>query len=136
MDINDFRLFDFAPLLEAEKQDAGQVKLYAREKSMYLSYVAYGVIALTIIMAGLILWLGLPHENAVWWGIPVYLYSCAHVVAFMFCKKNRKNLKISGEKKEYNNVATALFLLSFMISLSFALMFVGRAISPTFMMAL
>lgn len=136
MDINDFRLFDFAPLLEGEKQDAGQVKLYAREKSMYLSYVAYGVIALTIIMAGLILWLGLPHENAVWWGIPVYLYSCAHVVAFMFCKKNRKNLKISGENKEYNNVATALFLLSFMISLSFALMFVGRAISPTFMMAL
>ena len=136
MDINDFRLFDFTSIVEPEKQDEGQVKLYAREKSMYLSYVAYGVLALTIVALALVLILGLPHKNAVWIGIPIYLYTCAHIVAFVFCNKNRKKLKISGEKKEYNNVATAFFILSFMISLSMMMMFIGRAINANFMAAL
>lgn len=136
MNIDDYKLFDFTSLLEPDKQDTGPVKLYAREKSMYLSYVAYGVIALTVVVLGLVLGLGLPHKNAVWLGIPIYLYTVAHIVAFVFCKKNRKKLKLSDETKEYNNVATALFMLSFMISLSLMMMFIGRAISPNFMLAL
>lgn len=136
MDINDFRLFDLTSIVEPEKQDAGQVKLYAREKSMYLSYVAYGVLALTVVALAMILIFGLPHKYAVWWGIPIYLYTCAHVVAFVFCKKNRKKLKISGEKKEYNNIATSFFILSFMLSLSMMMMFIGRAINANFMVAL
>lgn len=136
MDINDFKLFDFSEMLQPEKQEMGGVKLYAKEKSMYLSYASYCVIAVTMIVFALVLIFKLPHNNVLWWGVPVYLYTVAHISTFVLCRKNRKKLKISAETKEYNNIATALFVLSFMLSISLSLIFIGRAINPNFMIAL
>ncbi len=133
MDINQIGNFDFSQFSVQENKEEVQVQLYAREKSMYLSYVSYGVLFLTIIGVVLVAVLGLPVNNAVWWGIPFYLYTLAHIVAFVFCKKNRTMLKRADEKKEYNNVATAFFILSFMLSFSMMMLFIGRAITPNFM---
>ncbi len=134
MDINQIGNFDFSQFLTDDKKQEEQVNLYAKEKSMYLSYVSYGIIALTLVGVVLLAILGLPKQNAVWWGIPIYLYTIAHIVAFVFCRKNRIQLKRSDKSKEYNNIATSLFILSFMLSFSMMMMFIGRAITPNFML--
>ncbi len=138
MDIEEILKTDFMQLTpqggKSEKEEKQVQQLYAREKSMILSYVSYGILPLSIVGVVLVAILGLPVNNAVWWGIPFYLYTLAHIVAFVFCRKNRVVLKRSGEAKDYNNVATAFFILSFMLSFSMMMLFIGRAISPNFML--
>ena len=138
MDIEEILKTDFMQLTpqggKSEKEEKQVQQLYAREKSMILSYVSYGILPLSIVGVVLVAILGLPVNNAVWWGIPFYLYTLAHIVAFVFCRKNRVALKRSGEVKDYNNVSTAFFILSFMLSFSMMMLFIGRAISPNFML--
>lgn len=134
MDINQLGNFDLSQFMTTEKQEEKFVDKYSKEKSMYLSYISYGVIGLTLVGVILLAILGLPKHNAVWWGIPIYLYTIAHIVPFVFCRKNRIELKRADKTKEYNNIATALFILSFMLSFSMMMMFIGRAISPNFML--
>ena len=135
MDINQIEGFNFDEFFTTnKKEESQQVNLYAKEKSIYLSWASYCVIALTVIAVILVSVLGLPAKNAVWWGIPIYLYTIGHIVALVFCNKNRKILKRTKDKKEYNNVATALFILSFMLSLSLMAMFIVKAVAPNIML--
>ena len=134
MDINQLGDFDLSQFLTTDKKEEQQINRFSKEKSMYLSYISYGVIVLTIIGVVLLAILGLPKNNAIWWGIPIYLYTIAHIVPFVFCRKNRIELKRADKTKEYNNIATALFILSFMLSFSMMMMFIGRAITPNFML--
>lgn len=137
MDINDILNQDFMGLATKEqKNDENQVKvdLYSKQKSMYISYFSYVAVLVSLVGVVLVAVLGLPQNNAVLWGIPSYLYTLAHIVPFILIKKNRRKLKFADESKEYSNVSISMFLLSFMLSFSVMMMFIGRAISPTFML--
>jgi len=135
MDINEILSFDLTEYGNFDKkQEETKVNLYSKEKSMYLSYISYGVLFLTIVGVVLVAILGLPKHNAVWWGIPFYLYTLAHIAPFIFVKKNRRALKFAEEPKEYNNVALSFFILSLMLSISMTALFIARAISPNFML--
>lgn len=136
MDIDEILKIDLTQYNYTEKKEETQqrVNLYAKEKSMYLSYASYAVLFVTLIGVVLVAIFGLPKTNAVWWGIPFYVYTLAHIAPFILVAKNRKHLKLSDKTKEYNNVALSFFILSFMLSLSMMLLFVGRAITPNFML--
>lgn len=136
MDIDEILKLDLTQYSYNEKKEEQTqvVNLYAKEKSMYLSYASYAVLGLSIVGFVLVMIFGLPVHNAVWWGIPYYLYTLGHIAPFILVGKNRKHLKLSNKSKEYNNIALSFSILSFMLSLSMMMLFVGRAISPNFML--
>ena len=136
MDIDEILKLDLTQYSFTEKKEEQQqqVHLYAKEQSMYLSYASYAVLFVSLIGVVLVAIFGLPKFNAVWWGIPFYIYTLAHIAPFVLVGRNRKHLKLSDKSKEYNNVALSFFILSFMLSFSMMMLFVGRAITPNCML--